>query len=92
MHHPLRKGKRSLQRSCNTWLIQTLYFYKKDLSHVFVGEVFLHYKIKYDKIMVFHKEMYYNIESVRMHAYYIHKRYVCLPGYGFYVYRSGGLL
>ena len=42
--------------------------------------------------MVFHKEMYYNIESVRMHAYYIHKRYVCLPGYGFYVYRSGGLL
>ena len=28
--------------------------------------------------MVFRKEMYYNIESVRMHAYYIHKRYVCL--------------
>ena len=33
--------------------------------------------------MVFHKEMYYNIESVRMHAYYIHKRYVCLPDMDF---------
>lgn len=80
MHHPLRKGQGSLQCSCNTWLIQTLYLNIKPLSRICEGgflDCGLLYKEslrKYNKTMVFHKEMYYNIESVRMHAYYIHKR------------------
>ncbi len=58
--------------------------YKKSMIHSSVFEVCpngAHNNKQYNKessrksnkTMVFHKEMYYNIESVRMHAYYIHK-------------------